>query len=87
MFSRGNSLNQLYKHNHPPEYIFNVTVNFRLAFGNRWWLRVHHTKPSTLGWSVVVGLYTKAIDNQPLLLSSRLTVLPIYSIQNTRTHG
>ncbi len=43
-----------------------------MAFGNRWWLRVHHTKPSTLGWSVVVGLYKlitrpfpKAMDNQP----------------------
>ena len=24
-----------------------------MAFGNRQWLRVHHTKPSTLGWSVV----------------------------------
>ena len=28
-----------------------------MAFGNRRWLRVHHTKPSNLGWSVVVGLY------------------------------
>ncbi len=39
-----------------------------MAFGNRWWLRVHHTKPSTLGWSVVVGLMTqlpKAMDKQP----------------------
>ena len=24
-----------------------------MAFGNRRWLRVHHTNPSTLGWSVV----------------------------------
>ncbi len=43
-----------------------------MAFGNSQWLRVYHTKPSTLGWSVVVGLYKlmtqpfpKAMDNQP----------------------
>ncbi len=24
-----------------------------MAFGNRQWLRVHHTKPSTLGWSTI----------------------------------
>ncbi len=42
-----------------------------MAFGNRRWLRVHHTKPSTLGWSVVVDLYKlmaqpfpKAMDNK-----------------------
>ncbi len=41
-----------------------------MAFGNRRWLRIHHTKPSTLGWSVVVDLYKlmtqpflKAMDN------------------------
>ena len=35
----------------------------------RRWLRVHHTKPSTLDWSVVVDLYKlpfpKAMDNEP----------------------
>ncbi len=48
-----------------------------MAFGNRQWLRVHHTKPSTLGWSVVVGLYklmtqpfSKAMENQPVDLLS-----------------
>ncbi len=30
-------------------------VGLSMAFGNRQWLGVHHTKPSTLGWSVVVG--------------------------------
>ena len=42
-----------------PVYIYclaKATVFFRLVvhgfFGNRRWLRVQHTKPSTLGWSV-----------------------------------
>ena len=40
-----------------------------MAFGNRQRLRVHHTKASTLGWSVVVGLYKQMTppisNNQP----------------------
>ncbi len=40
-----------------------------MAFGNHLEIgRVHHTKPSTLGWSVVVGLYKlndTTISGQP----------------------
>ena len=34
-------------------------------------VRVHHTKPSTLGWSVVVGLYKlMTLDNQLKIYSA-----------------
>ncbi len=54
-----------------------------MAFGNRWWLRVHHTEPSTLGWSVVVGLSndTKAIDNQPKKYSTACCIALTTNLQ------
>ena len=48
------------------------------AFGNRRWLRVHHTKPSTLGWSVVVGVQTNDITHfqKPWTTNLKNTVVP-----------
>ncbi len=47
---------------------------------------IHHTKPSTLGWSVVVGLYKlmtqlfpKAMDNQPGKYSNTIQWITVYS--------
>ncbi len=60
----------LYKHQH--FVLFRLVVHDfwkkGIAFGNRRWLRVHHTNPSTLvGWLVQTIMrqpFLKAMDNQ-----------------------
>ncbi len=56
-----------------------------MAFGNRQWLRVHHTKPSTLGWSVVVGLYK--LMTQPPCLNKHSVALKLEERERERGGG
>ena len=55
----------------------NITYTFlriyRLVVGIRQWLGVHHTKPSTIGWSVVVGLCKPPISKS-LVTNLKITV-------------